>query len=330
MPSSTSNSDRTVRRAIVALLVACALLCVAVEVSTFFLMKRFSLTQVRIDSELPKVTQLRQRQPDSVSMLIIGNSLLVHGLQTEVLASDLGSSYVTAPLLIESTSYYDWFYGLRKIFHGQSRPDVVVVGLSVNNLLESRVRGEYFTQTLLNRRDLLKVSADVHASHTEASSMFFGTLSRFWGDRSVIRNRVLSAALPNIRILIGTLTRHPRVTISDAQATEALRPRLNALKQLCDENGSRLVLLLPPVAERDDNAAAAINLGHELGVPVLHPISPDSLQPSDLFDGVHGRITALEIPVTRRGLWHRGRPEIIKRKTLLFVGPILASKLNFP
>ena len=287
MRSSTSSSSNALRRAAAALILSVALICVIAELSTVYIMDRYSLTQIRVNSQLPLVLKLQQHNPTSQSVLIVGNSLLVHGLQTDVLSSDLGPSYVTAPLLIESTSYYDWFYGLHRLFQEQSRPDLVIIGLSVNNLLETRVRGEYFTQTLLDRHDLFKVASDIGSSNTETSSMFFGTVSRFWGDRSVIRNRVLGTALPNIQMLITALTRHPRIDVSEERATEQLRPRLFALKQLCEQNGTRLVLLLPPVAERADNSGTAFRLGSELGIPVLQPVRSDSLQPADFFDGVH-------------------------------------------
>jgi len=287
MPSSTSNSDRALRHATIALLAGLLLISISVEFSTIYIMDRHSLTQIRIDSQLPAAMKLQQGSKSARSILVIGNSLLVQGLQTDILASDLGPSYVSGPLLIESTSYYDWYYGLRHLFLQRSRPDLVVVGLSVNNLLETRVRGEYFTHTLLERRDLFKVAADIGASHTETSSMFFGTLSRFWGDRNVIRDRILDGVFPKIQVLITALTRHPRIEISDDRAVQDLRPRLMAMKQLCEQHGAQMVILLPPVSEHSDNSAAAFRLGSELGITVLQPVRSDTLELSDFSDGIH-------------------------------------------
>ena len=53
-------------------------------------------------------------------------------------------------IFIEGTGYYDWRYGLRRLFRQGSRPQFVVVGLEVNTSFENSVREEYVPMLLFS------------------------------------------------------------------------------------------------------------------------------------------------------------------------------------
>jgi len=44
------------------------------------------------------------------------------------------------PFFLEATGYYDWLYGLQRLFRQGARPQVVVVGVGVNYFLKNGVR----------------------------------------------------------------------------------------------------------------------------------------------------------------------------------------------
>ena len=293
MHLSTSSSEAAARylRAAWVLVSGVVLICIAIEALSGWVLDRSSLTQQRINAELPAVLRLRQGSAEKKSILIVGNSLLVEGLKPDLLQADLGKNYQVAPLLIESTSYFDWYYGLRRLFREGSRPDIVIVGLAATMFLERQVRPDYFSQNLLDRRDTLAVSHDLGYSRTAAASLFAGTLSRFWGNRSVIRNRVLDTVFPGMAVLARTLARRPKPGLTqeqfDAQLERVLPSRLSALHLLCQQYGAELVILLPPVAEANDHLAVVSKVAHTMRTSVILPLHSETLTASDFSDGIH-------------------------------------------
>jgi len=53
--------------------------------------------------------------------------LLLHGVEMERLRALTSSTMRISPILLEQTGYYDWLYGLQRLFHHGARPDVVVL-----------------------------------------------------------------------------------------------------------------------------------------------------------------------------------------------------------
>src|SRR5439155_24953179 len=76
------------------------------------------------------------------------------------------------PIFLEASGYYDWLYGLRRIFRLGARPQVVVVQLEANSLLWNRVRTEYSPMLFFDSRDLVNVSSDLGLGRTSESSLF--------------------------------------------------------------------------------------------------------------------------------------------------------------
>jgi hypothetical protein len=266
-------------------------ICLLTEVLSGLLLDRSSMTQQRIDVQMPAVLSLRHGNRTKTSILLVGNSVLVYAINPRLLKTDLGINCEIAPLFIEATSYYDWYYGLRRIFAEGAQPDVVIVGLPATTFLETQVRSDYFSATLLNRRDVLRLSRDLHYSWTEMTSLFVGTLSSFWGHRGVIRARVLSIFFPDSKLRGLARDRPPKSTMTDAQIDKELRNvasyRLVALAALCADHKAQLAILLPPVASGNDHFKTFFEIASAAGAKVLLPISSETLRPRDFPDGGH-------------------------------------------
>jgi len=59
--------------------------------------------------------------------LLVGNSLLLYGVDLDRLHELTSGRMQIYPIFLEATGYYDWLYGLRRLFRQGSRPQVVVV-----------------------------------------------------------------------------------------------------------------------------------------------------------------------------------------------------------
>lgn len=91
MHSSTSSSDFRFRLATWLLLAGVLAICAITEVLSGMMLDRGSQTQRRINAEMPKVLGLHQTAFSRPSILIVGNSLLVHGLDLPLLDAELVS-----------------------------------------------------------------------------------------------------------------------------------------------------------------------------------------------------------------------------------------------
>src|SRR5260370_34861242 len=94
------------------------------------------------------------------SVLLVGNSLLLHGVELDRLQALTSSRMRIYPIFLEATGYYDWLYGLRRLFRQGARPQVVVVGVGVNYFLKGGMRQDYSRMLFLDARGHLAVALD--------------------------------------------------------------------------------------------------------------------------------------------------------------------------
>lgn len=249
---------------------------------------RISRIEGRITRELAETRTLRPATPPARSVLVLGNSLLDAGIRFNRLHERLGPGVKAQRLVVEDTSYFDWYYGLRRLFDSGTRPDVIVLMLAPRQLLNSNVRGAFFAYHLMRLRDLPAVAHDTHLTNTQASGLAFGHFSAIYGLGPEVRKVVLSRLIPDLPALMTLLVhvRPPKVESGDviALATE----RLRALREEVDAHGARLVLAIPALLVEDGIPALdLVRAGRAAGVPVLLPIRPGDLPASSFGDGYH-------------------------------------------
>src|SRR5256712_13745261 len=110
-------------------------------------------------STLFPYTTLFRSEPASVVM--IGNSLFLDGIQVDRLQELTSERLRIYPIFLEATGYYDWLYGLRRIFRLGARPEVVVGQLEAISLLWNRVRTQDSPMLFFDAPDLVHVSSDL-------------------------------------------------------------------------------------------------------------------------------------------------------------------------
>lgn len=288
MPSSIFDSKHPAMTYVKALVGICALIIVALEISSTYLLKHRSLTYERVSRQYDDALKIRRAGPgEPPAVLMVGNSLLLHGVKLDRLQTMTSSSMRIYPIFLEATGYYDWLYGLQRLFRQGSRPQVVVLGVGVNYLLKDGVRQDYVPMMFLDTKDTFAMASDLHMDRTETSNLFLEHSSIFWDTRSAMRMQVLNHMVPHLEDLFLFLNPKPAVP-QGREFEEIAVPRLRRLLALCESNGAKLILLLPPTLSSESAINQMVYDSHLVGVDVSVPINPTTL--SEKFyepDGMH-------------------------------------------
>ena len=288
MPSSTSGSKSKAMSYAMALAAICAVLILVFEIASVYLLNHRSATYARISRQYVEALRIRPAgagEPPSV--LMVGNSLLLHGVQVNRLQEMTSSSMRIYPIFLEATGYYDWLYALHGLFLRGARPQVVVLGVGVNYFLENGVRQDYAPMMFFNARDTLAVASDLKLDRTATSNLLLAHSSTFWDTRSAIRMQVLNHMVPHLEDLFSLVNQKPSVP-QGREFAEMSIPRLQKLRELCEANGARLILLVPPTLDSENAVSQMAATAQAAGVEVSVPIDPAMLsakfyQP----DGMH-------------------------------------------
>jgi hypothetical protein len=288
MPSSTSGSKSKVIAYAKALVAICAALILVFEIASVYLLNHRSATYARISRQYDEALKIRPASAgEPPSVLMVGNSLLLHGVQLDRLQELTASRMRLYPIFLEATGYYDWLYALHGLFLHGARPQVVVLGVGVNYFMENGVRQDYAPMMFFNARDTLAVASDLKLDRTATSNLLLAHWSTFWDTRSAVRMQVLKGIVPNLENLFSLVNQKPAVP-EGREFAEITIPRLRRLRELCDANGAKLILLVPPTLDSGNAVNEMTAAAQAAGVDVSVPIDPVTLsakfyQP----DGMH-------------------------------------------
>ncbi|HVY07560.1 MAG TPA: hypothetical protein VHB46_16410 [Burkholderiales bacterium] len=276
--------------AIAALVIAIALYFAVLEAVTAIAFPKVSQGARRVHEDYVEAVTLGQAASGGQkTVLMLGNSLLVEGVDRNLLAGKLASTHVVKFFPIENTTYFDWYFGIRRLFARGAHPSVVVLCLSPNQLISNSVNGENFAYQLMNIRDILLVREGAHLDTTTTSSFVFANFSSWLGNRASIRNWMLEKWLPQAGVLVASFTR-PTSPISGAQSSPGIAramQRLAILKDLAERNNTRFYYLIPPLSVKDPLADQILMSANKESIPVLAPYLPAELSRDNFSDGFH-------------------------------------------
>src|SRR5216684_8244124 len=287
MPSSTSSSKPGALFHAKLLVGICALLIVAFEFFSDFLLKQHSETYARVSRQYAEAVKMRPAKPsEPTSVLIIGNSLLLEGVDVDRLKKLTSSQMHVYPIFVEATGYYDWFYALQRLFREGAKPQVVVLGVGVNSFLADSVRQDYVPMMLFDMRDSLAVASDLKMDRTATSNLLLAHSSVFWDTRTVLRTQILRHAVPHYAELVLLLKPQPAIPPPHQFQTIA-NSRLEQLREQYQAHGAQLIILVPPTPSSEDAVRQMTLASRTAGVDTLVPINPRALsakyyQPDEL------------------------------------------------
>ncbi|HKW89265.1 MAG TPA: hypothetical protein VJN21_10975 [Candidatus Acidoferrales bacterium] len=270
------------------LIAICAIVVIGLEMTSDYLLKHNSPTYARISRQYAAALKVRPAAPgEPPSVIMVGNSLLLHGVEVDRLRGLTGSEMRIYPIFLEATGYYDWLYGLRRLFDRGAKPDVVILGVGVSYFLKNSVREDYTPMVFFDLGDAWAAASDMHLDRTEASNLLLAHSSIFWDTRSSIRTQVLNHAIPHLQDLFALINQRP--AIPDGKQFDAVAiPRLRRLRALCDANGVKLILLVPPTLLPGNSIDEMAVAARATGVDVSVPIDPRMLSAKDFeLDGMH-------------------------------------------
>ncbi len=203
---------------------------------------------------------------------VLGNSLLLDGVDIPLLTENLRAQVVPVPYFVLATEYYDWDFGLKRLFAEGARPRFVLLGLSPNQLASPRSHGDYSARHLFQRADLMEVARETHMDPTTATGFFLSSFSKFYSTREITRSFILSQALPGVSELLQAKLANihaPEIPVTTLSALAA--ERLQTLNKFCHANASQFVFVIPPTYQNGAETIAAA--GREFGIPVLVPVA---------------------------------------------------------
>jgi len=293
MLSSISNSDHSlghprIDRFTIALMCTIFALLVLIEGASVVGFDRISKVQRRELSQRKTLLRVRDSEAnDDPHIAVLGNSLMLEGVDVTLLRAKIEPMYTPVPYFVLGTYYYDWFFGLKRLFAEGIRPSYVLLGLSPNQLAAPGIKGDYSARYLFQQSDFIDVVRQTHMDATTASGFLLAHYSEYYSTRETTRGFFMSSLLPGVGELL-----HSRLgTFRDAEIREAiLRPlaadRLTALDQLCRANGSHFIFVVPPSYQK--GAETIARAGRERGATVLLPVAEDEFDASYYqSDGFH-------------------------------------------
>lgn len=314
----SSFKTLTFERALIWLLSGILLYFAILEVAMRTVFPKISHGQYREQTDYRAATAVRSvADGGRKSVLVIGNSLLLQGIDRAKLQQMLAPAAAVTVFPIEGTTYFDWYYGLRRLFAEGARPATIVLCINSRQVISNGTNGERFARSLMRLRDLPAVAEAAKLDSMTVSSYFFANASAWLGGRSYLRNGLLQRWMPDADILVTHFTARDLApfTASPMVVATALS-RLEQFAALSQENGAEFIWLVPPTLNSADPAPAIKRAAAVHDLPVLIPYRPGSLPRSVFADGFHlnsqgaALFTAQAAPALREQLsasLHAGR-----------------------
>lgn len=292
MRSSISSSKPAALIYAKVLVGICALLVIAIEILSQSVTP-YSGTYRRLSRQYAEAVGSGASKPGSpVAVLMVGNSLLLEGVEVDRLQRLTSHSLKIYPIFLEGTEYYDWLYGLRRLFRRGARPQAVIVGLGLHDLLENGLRQEFVARMLFDAQDILDVSSDLGLNATVTSSLLLAHWSSFWDMRHAIRLKILRRLVPGFEDVyfqdLWSHLRAKRLSPVGSESEAIAISRLQRLRQLAERYGATVVILIPPIPSLPSTVHQMTIVAQKAGVETLMPIDPSTV-PASYYqrDNIH-------------------------------------------
>ncbi|HKT81962.1 MAG TPA: hypothetical protein VJP86_17155 [Vicinamibacterales bacterium] len=265
----TSSAWRTFKL----LLAACVCVGLTAEAVARLALDRISRVQRRTVDELAQASAIRHHAGGRRQLLVVGNSMLDEGVQFQRLAEALTPSWDAHRVVVEQTFFYDWYYGLQKLFDDGAEPDVVAVALSPLQWIDSRWRGEYSAQYLMRTADVPSAARALGLHPTEATSVALARFSKFWGTRAEIRNFVFGHMVPGLGDLMSLSAVVDQRVLTDEGVEHTAAERVRAMDALVRSHQAQFLVLVIPVFDPGDGSNGLVKAASAAGIRSIRPVA---------------------------------------------------------
>jgi hypothetical protein len=268
----------------------CVLVGLAAEGAARLGLDRISKVQRRTAEEYRLARTIGTDGCTRQHVLMVGNSLLDEDVRFDRVREAVAGRWDARRFVIEQTFYYDWYYGLKRLFHEGARPDLVVIMLSARQWIRTDTRGDYSAHHLMSAKDLPAVARDLDLNATQTANLVFAKASKFWGARAEIRNFLLGRFMPELGQLMNYSSQADRQKLDVDEVERIAGERIRRLRTLAVEHRARLVVLIPVMLGSNEGRAwiGLINAARSNGVTPLMPAAAGSFAPNMYRDaGFH-------------------------------------------
>jgi hypothetical protein len=289
-PAKSDEPARRATRAIVALAAVALCYLAALELIARTLFMTHSALERRIDSDWHAALRIGGAGADRRrDFVLVGNSLLQLGVDRESLRVLQENADIRVTMMpVENTWFLDWYFGAQRLLSEGSRPQFVVLTLSVPNLTSRRTDGAYFAWRLMRRQDILRVKQAADLDWTTTSTYLLASFSAWIGNGDGIRNWIRVRTLPGMTGLAAYFPERAQSSPPAAALEKIIAPRLAQFSAICAAHGCKAVLLIPPmVADPDQLLSAVARAASTAHMTFVLPMSPGELGPQFFSDGYH-------------------------------------------
>src|SRR5260370_7465720 len=121
-----------------ALIVMSVSLIIALEIFSAYLLRHHSVTYARTSRQYEEALKTRPAGPgEPLCVLMVGNSLLLHGVELDRLRALTSPSMRIYPVFLEATGYYYCLYALQRLFPQRAKPQALLSGLLLHSFLNT-------------------------------------------------------------------------------------------------------------------------------------------------------------------------------------------------
>lgn len=320
MPSSTSSSSSSrptagihgvnwLRVSLTAIVLLAAIYGL-MEFATRRFLVRSSKILSRIEADRRAVMSPRQGKP---LVVLAGNSLLLFGVDMDLLRREVGSEYDIRRYAVEQTAFVDWKYGYRRLLKEGVKPDVFLLMLATRPLVGDEFRRDQFAYYQLSTEDYLPFVSDLRLHPTDATGQLLSHYSNFYANRSDVRKFILAKLVPNMANLTTRLA-PVGGQLDPARVLSVSKERLRWFEQETRKDGVKFALILPPTRV-DGYTEPVLEASKTAGAATLFPIAGASFPPGEFLDAHHltekgaKRFTESLAPALKTELdqWRAGR-----------------------
>ncbi len=242
------------------------------------------------------------------TVLVSGNSLLLEDVEFPRLHDQLKSNgWDSRSLVVVQTNYNDWHFGLSRLWDDGCNPDVYVLMLTPTQLATDGFAGPIFAYYLMRGQDIFQVQRATGIHRTEAAGLLLARYSAFYGLRADLRKNLLRYFIPGLNELRADFIPPVAAPPPAEMVSSVVEKRMLLERANIEKRGAKLVVVIPPVADPNDQAASAIQACQRAGVSVLAPVRPGEFGPQLFSDGVHMG------PAAAKMFTDRLIPELLKK-----------------